>query len=62
MSTPEAFPVLEEAAQAIVGATDKPPYVFELPVAEGRQAVDTTQDGEFLRTTLLDSTNGEQYR
>ncbi|MFD8308694.1 esterase, partial [Streptomyces sp. NPDC059690] len=33
-------PVLEPAAQAFVEATANPPYLFDLPPAEGRKAVD----------------------
>jgi acetyl esterase len=40
-------PVLETAAQEFADATAKPPFLFDLPVAEGRKAVDSTQDGEF---------------
>ncbi|ONI74653.1 esterase [Actinosynnema sp. ALI-1.44] len=36
---------LEPAAQAFVEATAKPPFLFELPPAEGRIAVDGVQDG-----------------
>ena len=44
--TPSA-PVLEDAAQAFAEATAKPPFLFDLPVAEGRATVDATQDGNF---------------
>ncbi|MFD9892006.1 alpha/beta hydrolase [Amycolatopsis sp. NPDC059027] len=37
---------LEPAAQAFAEATDQPPYLFQLPPAEGRKAVDAVQDGE----------------
>ncbi|WP_033290945.1 alpha/beta hydrolase [Amycolatopsis jejuensis] len=37
---------LEPAAQAFAEATDQPPYLFQLPPAEGRKAVDGVQDGE----------------
>ena len=37
---------LEPAAQAFAEATDQPPYLFQLPPAEGRKAVDSVQDGE----------------
>jgi acetyl esterase len=49
MSTPDtpAVPVLEPAAQAFVEATADPPYLFDMPVAEGRKTVDTAQDGDF---------------
>nr|WP_042193201.1 alpha/beta hydrolase [Kibdelosporangium sp. MJ126-NF4]CEL20627.1 Esterase/lipase [Kibdelosporangium sp. MJ126-NF4]CTQ89539.1 Esterase/lipase [Kibdelosporangium sp. MJ126-NF4] len=36
---------LEPAAQAFIEATATPPFLFELPVAEGRAAVDGVQDG-----------------
>ncbi|MDT8910176.1 alpha/beta hydrolase [Amycolatopsis sp. PS_44_ISF1] len=37
---------LEPAAQTFAEATDQPPYLFQLPPAEGRAAVDGVQDGE----------------
>ncbi|MGW6754001.1 alpha/beta hydrolase [Streptomyces sp. NPDC055006] len=39
-------PVLEPAAQAFADATDQPPYLYQIPVAEGRKAVDGVQSGE----------------
>ncbi|MFD3621170.1 esterase, partial [Streptomyces sp. NPDC058676] len=42
----ETRPVLEPAAQAFVEATANPPYLFDLPPAEGRKAVDEVQSGE----------------
>ncbi|MBT2228988.1 alpha/beta hydrolase [Nonomuraea sp. NEAU-A123] len=39
-------PVLEPAAAAFVQATANPPYLFELPPAEGRKALDEVQSGE----------------
>ncbi|MFF5455354.1 alpha/beta hydrolase [Streptomyces sp. NPDC012950] len=39
-------PVLEPAAQAFADATAQPPYLFQIPVAEGRKAVDDVQSGE----------------
>ncbi|BBH67940.1 esterase [Actinoplanes sp. OR16] len=36
-------PVLEPAAQAFVEATADPPYLFQIPPAEGRKAVDAVQ-------------------
>ncbi|MET9356058.1 alpha/beta hydrolase [Streptomyces sp. NPDC006617] len=39
-------PVLESAAAAFVEATANPPYLFDLPPAEGRKAVDEVQSGE----------------
>jgi acetyl esterase len=40
-------PVLEPAAQSFVEATAVPPFLFDLPVPEGRKTVDAAQDGEF---------------
>ncbi|MEU5027780.1 alpha/beta hydrolase [Streptomyces milbemycinicus] len=39
-------PVLEPAAAAFAEATAKPPFLFDLPPAEGRAAVDEVQSGE----------------
>ncbi|MEU9204759.1 alpha/beta hydrolase [Streptomyces sp. NPDC048332] len=39
-------PVLEAAAAAFADATANPPYLFDLPPAEGRKAVDDVQSGE----------------
>lgn len=39
-------PVLEPAAQAFADATAQPPYLYQIPVAEGRKAVDGVQSGE----------------
>ncbi|GGT58732.1 esterase [Streptomyces atratus] len=39
-------PVLEPAAVAFAEATANPPYLFDLPPAEGRKAVDEVQSGE----------------
>ncbi|MEU0834025.1 alpha/beta hydrolase [Streptomyces sp. NPDC005969] len=39
-------PVLEPAAAAFAEATANPPYLFDLPLAEGRKAVDEVQSGE----------------
>lgn len=41
--------VLEPAAQAFAEATDAPPYLFQLPPAEGRKAVDGVQDGDIAK-------------
>src|SRR5436305_98899 len=38
-------PTLEPAAQAFADATSKPPFLFDLPPAEGRKAVDDVQSG-----------------
>ncbi|MFI1582903.1 alpha/beta hydrolase [Embleya sp. NPDC020630] len=39
-------PVLEPAAAAFAEATANPPYLFDLPPAEGRKTVDEVQSGE----------------
>ena len=39
-------PVLEPAAQAFVEATSAPPFLYELPPAQGRAAVDAVQSPE----------------
>ncbi|WP_017241350.1 alpha/beta hydrolase [Streptomyces sp. SS] len=39
-------PTLEPAAQAFADATAQPPYLYQIPVAEGRKAVDDVQSGE----------------
>ncbi|WP_101786041.1 alpha/beta hydrolase [Nonomuraea indica] len=46
--TPQS-PVLEPAAAAFVQATSTPPFLFELPVAEGRAAVDEAQSGPIAK-------------
>ncbi|MFI8291419.1 alpha/beta hydrolase [Streptomyces sp. NPDC085614] len=38
-------PVLEPAAAAFAEATSQPPYLFQIPPAEGRKAVDDVQSG-----------------
>ncbi len=38
--------VLEPAAQAFADATATPPFLFDLPVDEGRRTVDGVQDGD----------------
>ncbi|MEU5084933.1 MULTISPECIES: alpha/beta hydrolase [Streptomyces] len=38
-------PVLEPAAAAFAEATAKPPFLFQIPVADGRKAVDDVQSG-----------------
>ncbi|MFI9202789.1 alpha/beta hydrolase [Streptomyces sp. NPDC053048] len=40
-----APPVLEPAAAAFAEATARPPYLFQLPPKEGREAVDDVQSG-----------------
>ncbi|MER7455116.1 alpha/beta hydrolase [Nocardia beijingensis] len=39
-------PVLEPEASEFAKATDKPPFLFQLPPAEGRKIVDEVQSGE----------------
>lgn len=41
-------PVLESEAAAFAEATANPPYLFELPPAEGRKAVDEVQSGDIV--------------
>ena len=45
-SATPAAPVLEPAAAAFAEATANPPYLFDLPPAEGRAAVDEVQSGD----------------
>ncbi|WLW57086.1 alpha/beta hydrolase [Streptomyces sp. YU58] len=45
----EIRPVLEPAAQAFVEATANPPYLFDLPPAEGRKTVDEVQAGDIAK-------------
>ncbi|MFD8009786.1 alpha/beta hydrolase [Streptomyces sp. NPDC058955] len=42
-------PVLEPAAAAFAEATAKPPFLFQIPPAEGRAAVDEVQSGEIVK-------------
>jgi len=42
----DVIPVLEPAAQEFADATAKPPFLFDLPVEEGRRTVDSVQDGD----------------
>jgi acetyl esterase/lipase len=45
-------PVLEPAAQSFVEATANPPYLFDLPPAEGRKAVDEVQSGDIVKPAV----------
>jgi acetyl esterase len=45
-TTAVGAPILEPAAQAFAEATANPPYLFELPPALGRKAVDELQSGD----------------
>ncbi|MFC8175725.1 alpha/beta hydrolase [Streptomyces sp. NPDC057325] len=47
-------PVLEPAAQAFADATAQPPYLYQIPVAEGRKAVDDVQSGEGVPLPAVD--------
>ena len=42
-------PVLEPAAAAFAEATANPPYLFDLPPAEGRKTVDDVQSGDIAQ-------------
>ncbi|KOU27440.1 esterase [Streptomyces sp. WM6372] len=46
MTEKSARPVLEPAATALAQATAKPPFLFQMPPAEGRKALDELQSGE----------------
>jgi acetyl esterase len=46
--------VLEPAAQAFVEATDTPPFLFQIPPAEGRSAVDEVQASEIDKPDVDD--------
>ncbi|MGW2362040.1 esterase, partial [Streptomyces phaeofaciens] len=50
--TAAARPVLEPAAQAFAEATANPPFLFDLPPAEGRKAVDEVQSGEIAKPVV----------
>jgi acetyl esterase len=52
IETKAVTPVLEPAAQAFVEATANPPYLFELPPAEGRKVVDGVQSGEIAKPEI----------
>ncbi|MDX3518427.1 alpha/beta hydrolase [Streptomyces scabiei] len=47
-----ARPVLEPAAAAFAEATANPPFLFQLPPAEGRKAVDEVQSGEIAKPEI----------
>ncbi|SHM37082.1 alpha/beta hydrolase [Actinacidiphila paucisporea] len=51
LTTPAA-PVLESAAADFAAATANPPYLFELPPAEGRKAVDEVQSGDIAKPAV----------
>ncbi|MFI9612129.1 alpha/beta hydrolase [Streptomyces sp. NPDC052023] len=45
-------PVLEPAAAAFAKATANPPFLFDLPPAEGRKAVDEVQSGDIDKPAI----------
>ncbi|MER5964656.1 alpha/beta hydrolase [Streptomyces sp. NPDC002057] len=47
-------PILEPAAQAFADATAQPPYLYQIPVADGRKAVDDVQSGEGVPLPAVD--------
>ncbi|MGW8762838.1 alpha/beta hydrolase [Streptomyces sp. NPDC055815] len=47
-------PTLEPAAQAFADATAQPPYLYQIPVADGRKAVDGVQSGEGVPLPAVD--------
>ncbi|MCX5071707.1 alpha/beta hydrolase [Streptomyces sp. NPDC054949] len=47
-------PVLETAAQAFANATAQPPYLYQIPPADGRKAVDDVQNGEGVSLPAVD--------
>ncbi|MEV6677478.1 alpha/beta hydrolase [Streptomyces erythrochromogenes] len=47
-------PVLEPAARAFADATAKPPFLYEIPVADGRKAVDDVQSGDGVTLPPVD--------
>ena len=49
-------PVLEPAAQQFAADTSKPPFLFDLPVADGRKQVDSVQDGD-IPAPAVDTTD-----
>ena len=53
-TTAVGAPVLEPAAKAFAEATANPPFLFELPVAEGRKAVDEVQSAAIAKPEVDD--------
>ena len=41
--------VLEPAAQEFAAATSQPPFLYQLPVEEGRNALEELQSGDELK-------------
>ncbi|GMK57988.1 hypothetical protein CspeluHIS016_0500200 [Cutaneotrichosporon spelunceum] len=53
MANPHGY-ALEPAALAFSEATSKPPFLYELPPAEGRKAVDGVQNSEIFKPDVED--------
>jgi acetyl esterase/lipase len=47
-------PLLEPAAQAFADATAQPPFLYQIPVADGRKAVDGVQSGDGVPLPAVD--------
>jgi acetyl esterase/lipase len=47
-------PTLEPAAQAFADATAQPPFLYQIPVSEGRKAVDDVQSGDGVPLLAVD--------
>ena len=47
-------PILEPAARAFAEATAQPPFLYEIPVADGRKAVDDVQSGDGVPLPAVD--------
>lgn len=45
-------PVLEPAAQEFADATAEPPFLYELPVEEGRAQFDEVQSGDIAKPSV----------
>lgn len=45
-------PVLEQAAAELAAASAKPPFLYQLPVDEGRKALDEAQDGAVAKPEI----------
>ncbi|MCX4632313.1 alpha/beta hydrolase [Streptomyces sp. NBC_01443] len=52
MTEKSARPVLEPAAAAFAEATSKPPFLFQIPPAEGRKAVDEVQSAHITEPAV----------
>ncbi|MCF2531472.1 alpha/beta hydrolase [Yinghuangia soli] len=52
MSDPLTGPVLEPAAAAFAEATARPPFLYQVPVEDGRKAVDEVQSGTVAKPDI----------